>query len=97
MHYIEKYAEEADIPFLNYYCKGEEIGINYATDMSDHVHMNVYGSEKITKQIGADILSLVNIEVDYSEEVIEKYNKKVDLYYHLKQNYEYKNGCLERM
>lgn len=89
LYYIEQFAREAEIPFLNYYYKGEEIGVNYATDMSDYVHMNIYGSEKITRQIGADLLSVVDVETEYTEDVIEKYDKKVDLYYHLKQNYEY--------
>lgn len=51
LNYIEAYAEEQGIPFLNF--AKEDEGINYALDFHDASHLNPAGAKKITRKIGA--------------------------------------------
>lgn len=51
MNYIEQYAAERGIPFLNF-AKEDDI-INYAVDFHDPSHLNPCGAKKVTGAIGA--------------------------------------------
>lgn len=50
--WLQEYADEHDIPFLNYNgADGERIGIDYSTDLIDWGHVNYWGAEKITNDV----------------------------------------------
>lgn len=48
----EEIANEKGVPFMNCLRMTDEIGIDYATDMADPVHLNYKGNRKFTHFIG---------------------------------------------
>lgn len=53
-NYIKKLAEENDIEYLDFNRKElrKEIGLDYATDAADGVHLNLNGATKVSKYLG---------------------------------------------
>ncbi len=52
--WLEQYATERDIPFLNYADgDGARIGFDYTSQMSDSGHLNYHGAFLITRDLGA--------------------------------------------
>lgn len=54
-------AKEYDVPFIDGNKISKNIGIDYATDMADALHLNHRGNEKFTKYIGDYIKENYNI------------------------------------
>lgn len=51
-NYVEQYANEHGIKYLDCDKYIDEIGIDFSTDYFDHVHTNVKGSKKVTSFVG---------------------------------------------
>ena len=50
---VEDYAEEHDLPYLNFLELADEIGIDYSKDTYDAgLHMNLTGAEKLSMYLG---------------------------------------------
>lgn len=49
---VAEYADENNIPFIDYNTKLEELGISTKTDFMDAGHLNVAGSVKVTRDLG---------------------------------------------
>lgn len=49
---VERYCKENNVPFLYLNRKVEEIGLDFSKDYTDIMHMNWWGSEKLSKYIG---------------------------------------------
>lgn len=54
---IQEYADEYQLPFIDYNMKLDELGIDVTQDFRDAGHVNVDGSRKITKDFGEYLLS----------------------------------------
>lgn len=49
---VAEIANENNIPFIDYNKKFEEIGFDFKSDMANDGHMNAYGSEKVSVDLG---------------------------------------------
>lgn len=86
-NWIENYAQEHNIPFLNYNLEdGYRIGIDYSTDLSDNAHLNYFGAVKVTEDL-SNILKTYNFEKRNNGEYkaildtdYEKYNRVISAY-----------------
>ena len=45
-------AEEMDVDYIDFNKLYDEIGLDFANDMAEDLHLNIYGGEKFTKYIG---------------------------------------------
>ena len=71
--WLENYAKEREIPFINYAANYADIDFDYATDMTDMSHLNYKGAIKITNYLGQFITD------NYPEIVKKDRNNKVEL------------------
>ena len=56
---IREYSEKHGVPYYNFLKIAEEIGIDYSTDTYDEgQHLNVWGAEKLSLEIGKYLVSL---------------------------------------
>ena len=63
--WIENYANEKNITFLNYNGEdGERIGIDFNTDLSDKGHVNINGALKVTK----DLCDYIELNYTFNKE-----------------------------
>ncbi len=60
MNYLEGYAEDLEIPLLNF-AKNHSF-LNYSTDFSDASHLNPSGAKKLTGEIGAFLIENYTFE-----------------------------------
>ena len=51
-----------DVPFLNYFTRGAELGMDKETDSGDGHHLNIWGARKFTSFIGNYISSRYHLE-----------------------------------
>ncbi len=56
---IEKFVEEKDVTFFNFTTEENLAGINYATDVWNTGHLNIYGADKVTRYLGEYLKSAV--------------------------------------
>lgn len=85
---LKDYFGNQTIEFINYNFRDEEIGLDYATDFADDVHMNILGAEKFTKFLGKDLSKLITIEDKRGNQDFQRWNENLRYYNHLVANYE---------
>ncbi|MBR4036274.1 MAG: hypothetical protein IKJ05_06045 [Oscillospiraceae bacterium] len=51
-NWLENYASEKNIPYINYAADYRDIGFDYSADMADMSHLNYKGAFKITRHLG---------------------------------------------
>lgn len=76
LNYIEGYAKEQGIPFLNF-AKDDDC-INYALDFHDASHLNPAGAKKITNEIGAFLTANYTFDTKSDRTVREWQQAKKD-------------------
>lgn len=79
--------KEYNIPFKDY--SFENIGLDYACDFVDPVHLNIYGAEKFTMALGEYLIPYIQIEDKHSTNIENLYEKNYEYYIKLKENYEF--------
>ena len=89
---VESYAEERNLPYINFLDIQEETGIDYATDTYDGgLHMNLSGAEKLSRYMGRYLIDKAGIPDRRGEpELAGRWEKKLEAYRAEKQaQYEY--------
>lgn len=76
MNYIQVYANEHGIPFLNF--AKDDDAINYALDFHDSSHLNPSGAKKITNEIGAFLVENYTFDAKSDRTVSEWQQAKKD-------------------
>lgn len=79
--YMGNLIEEYGFPFLDCNLYTDEIGLDYDKDFYDPKHVNIVGSEKVTKFIGDYIKENYNISTDHEEDVKKDWNQMLELYH----------------
>ena len=69
---IHKIAAENDIDFLDY-CSSNALNLDFSYDWADHGHLNNYGAKKVTRSV-ADYINSLNISVDHSEKILQRWD-----------------------
>lgn len=75
MNYLEEYASEQGIFFLNF--AKEENYINYATDFYDSSHLNPSGASKITEHLGSYLIQNFDLPAEKEESTVKAWNKRL--------------------
>ncbi len=66
---VEAYAEEHDLPYINFLELQEETGLDYSTDTYDAgLHMNLSGAEKLSRWLGKYLQENYDLEDRRGEE-----------------------------
>lgn len=64
---VADFAESNKIPFLDLYDKAKEIGIDFANDMNNAGHLNLWGAYKISSYLGKYLKQNYNL-TDYRDD-----------------------------
>jgi len=85
---IEEYADSHGIKYYNLLEVSDEIGIDWSTDTYDKgLHLNVYGAEKLSEYFGKILSEELGVsDKRSSDEDIEIWKEKCDIYYREKEN-----------
>ena len=83
---IEDFSVENNICFINGYKDTNFWGLDYATDFFDMAHVNLRGSEKITKYVGEYLTSHFLIPNHKDEAEYSEWNKIYEEYLKYKQS-----------
>ncbi len=54
-NWVERYAEEQDVAFMNCNKEYEAFGFNFKSDMGDTVHLNYLGAEKFSRYLASEL------------------------------------------
>lgn len=91
-HAAEKFAEENNIPFINFNNMYDEIGFDFSSDMRKEKHagshMNNFGSAKVTNYLGKYILENYELPNLWKNGGREYYDAVADYWTHMEENYE---------
>ena len=92
--WLENYAQEKEIPLINYAQNYDSIGFDHSVDMADMSHLNYKGALKTTRNLGEFIVKnyphLVNRQHPYAQQLdadaqkvyrVLQINETVDLNY----------------
>lgn len=82
MNYIEQYAKEEGVPFLNF-AKDSDI-INYSTDFADRAHLNPSGAGKVTCEIGKYLIENYALDGQKDTKTIDSWNQSLEIYKDIK-------------
>lgn len=88
---LAEFCKEENIEYLDFNKRYLEIGFNYASDMWEKSHVNVYGSEKVTKYICDYLTERYTFESHASDERYEIWETNSLAWQHEKDNYRMKN------
>lgn len=58
---MQNFADECDVPLIDYNLKWQELGIDYTTDFLDTVHLNLNGAQKLSVALGQTLKNTYNI------------------------------------
>lgn len=78
--YLGNVIRENGFEFLDCNQYMDEIGVDFSTDYYDPSHMNVWGSEKVTKFIGQYLKDNYDLDVEHTEETIRSWDEVVNEY-----------------
>ncbi|MBQ9984218.1 MAG: hypothetical protein IJP29_06470 [Lachnospiraceae bacterium] len=79
-NYMKRIVEEYGFNYLDMNPLKDEMGLDFSTDYYDRKHVNVWGSEKVTKYLGEYLTSHYDLESDHNEEIVESWNSAVKHY-----------------
>ncbi|MDD7795332.1 hypothetical protein [Clostridium sp. 'White wine YQ'] len=65
---VSEIAKDNNITFINYCDKFEEIGFNFKTDMNNEGHLNIWGANKVTTNLGEFLKENYNL-VDHRSDI----------------------------
>lgn len=71
---VKQIADETQTTFVNFNEYYDDIGIDFATDFSDSVHMSYIGSERFTKYLGQYITQRYNLPDHREDAQYESWN-----------------------
>ena len=77
---VEEICSENDIEFINYNKKFDEIGFDFKSDMFNNGHLNLWGSNKVTKHLGGFLKGKYDLKDHRSDKNYEQWNKDYLLY-----------------
>ncbi len=79
--YISQLIEDYGFDFLDCNLYMEEMGLDFSTDFYNAKHVNVFGSEKVTRLIGDYIQENYPISEEHSQQVIDEWDQAVAIYH----------------
>ena len=80
-NYVRDIVEEYGFDYLDMNVDVDRLGLDYNNDFYDKRHVNVFGSEKVTKYIGDYLVEHYDFDKEHEEEVVESWNAVLDKYY----------------
>ena len=75
MNTINDIAQKNDIPFLDLYDKQEEIGIDFANDMNNSGHLNLWGAKKVSTYLGTYLSQNFNLTDHRADSTFAQWNE----------------------
>lgn len=76
---VADYAEQNQIPFLDLYDKAEELGLDFANDMNNSGHLNIWGAYKASTYFGNYLMQNYNLADHRSDSTYEQWNEDYKL------------------
>ena len=83
---VKVLADEQGIPFINGYEDNGHWGLDYATDFFDFAHVNLRGSEKISKYIGRYLSNNFDIPGHWGDRAYDVWNEDYEEYNDFKKS-----------
>jgi len=77
---VEEICKENDIEFINYNKKLDEIEFDFKVDMFNIGHLNIWGSNKVTKHLGEFLKGKYDLKDHRKDKNYEQWNKDYLLY-----------------
>lgn len=78
---VSEISKENNIPFINYCLKLDEIGFNFKSDMFNIGHLNTWGSNKVTLDLGKFLKENYDLVDHRNEEAYTQWNSDVKYYF----------------
>lgn len=79
------YLREQNIPFLEFNCMAEQVGLDYTKDFEDSGHLNAYGAEKISLFLGDYLKENYSLEDHRGDADYDVWEESTQYYRQLKQ------------